>query len=392
MLKGLSDYYRFEDNFLSAYALKSHKSKGRKYPEKDHPIRTVFQRDRDRILHSREFRRLEYKTQVFLNGIGDHYRTRLTHTIEVAAISRTLARAMGLNEDLTETIALAHDIGHPPFGHTGENKLNEIMKRYGSSFEHNAHSIVLVDELIEKYPEFDGLNLAWETREGLIKHREDKDVKLDGIILPPNLSLESQIADIADDLTYFGHDIDDGLESGLITVEDIAPIEIWQKASEVSFKSGNSKSNRKYARFVVRCLIDSMVKDVIDMSVENLKTMKIKTPEDAQNNPNRVIDFSNEYKNMTVSLKEFLFRNIYWNDKVLEINRACADKIEELFDLYINDDKKRSDFINRIAPRYGLEHAICYYIAGMTDRFAIEEYNRLFPTKNFKSEIRSFSE
>lgn len=378
MLKGLSDYYRFEDNFLSPYALKSHKSKGRKYPEKDHPIRTVFQRDRDRILHSREFRRLEYKTQVFLDGVGDHYRTRLTHTIEVAAISRTLARALGLNEDLTETIALAHDIGHPPFGHTGENKLNEIMKRYNSSFEHNEHSIVLVDELIEKYPEFDGLNLAWETRDGLIKHREDKNMKLDGILLPPNLSLESQVADIADDLTYFGHDIDDGLESGLIIEEDIASLDIWQRAAEVSSKSGNSKTNRKFARFVVRCLIDSMVKDVIDKSIENLKIMKIKTPEDAQNNANRVISFSSDFKDMTVKIKKFLFQNIYWNDKVLEVNRACAGKIEKLFDLYMNKKETRSEFINRIEPKYGIESAICYYIAGMTDRFAIEEYNKLF--------------
>lgn len=381
MLKGLLDYYRFEDTFLSPYALKSHKSRGRKYPEKDHPIRTVFQRDRDRILHSREFRRLEYKTQVFLNGIGDHYRTRLTHTIEVAAISRTLARALGLNEDLTETIALAHDIGHPPFGHTGENKLNEIMKRYDLSFEHNDHSIVLVDELIEKYPEFDGLNLAWETRDGLIKHREDKDIKLDGILLAPNLSLESQVADIADDLTYYGHDIDDGLESGLIVEDDIASLAIWQNATEISFKSGNSRTNRKFARFVVRCLIDSMVKDVIDKSVVNLTTMKIKAPEDAQNNVNRVISFSADFKDMTVNLKEFLFKNIYWNDQVLEVNRACADKIEELFDLYMNKEETRSDFINRIAPRYGLECAICYYLAGMTDRFAIEEYNRLFSSK-----------
>ncbi len=381
MLKGLLDYYRFEDTFLSPYALKSHRSRGRKYPEKDHPIRTVFQRDRDRILHSREFRRLEYKTQVFLNGIGDHYRTRLTHTIEVAAISRTLARALGLNEDLTETIALAHDIGHPPFGHTGENKLNEIMKRYDLSFEHNDHSIVLVDELIEKYPEFNGLNLAWETREGLIKHREDKDIKLDGILLAPNLSLESQVADIADDLTYYGHDIDDGLESGLIVEDDIASLAIWQNATEISFKSGNSRPNKKFARFVVRCLIDSMVKDVIDKSVVNLTTMKIKAPEDAQNNVNRVISFSADFKDMTVNLKEFLFKNIYWNDQVLEVNRACADKIEELFDLYMNKEETRSDFINRIAPRYGLECAICYYLAGMTDRFAIEEYNRLFSSK-----------
>lgn len=381
MLKGLSDYYRFEDTFLSSFALKSHKSKGRKYPEKEHPIRTVFQRDRDRILHSREFRRLEYKTQVFLNGIGDHYRTRLTHTIEVAAISRTLARALGLNEDLTETIALAHDIGHPPFGHTGENKLNEIMRRYNSGFEHNDHSIVLVDELIEKYPEFDGLNLAWETRDGLIKHREDKNIKLDGVLLAPNLSLESQVADIADDLTYFGHDIDDGLESGLIAEEDIASLDIWQNAVEISMESGNSRTNRKFAKFVVRCLIDSMVKDVIDKSVENLNVMKITTPEDAQNNARRVISFSSDYKDMTVKLKEFLFQNIYWNDKVLEVNRVCAEKIEMLFDLYVNTPNARSDFINRISGIYGIEHAVCYYIAGMTDRFAIEEYDRHFSEK-----------
>lgn len=378
MLKGLADYYKFEDEFLASYALKSHKSQGRRYSEKDHPIRTAFQRDRDRILHSREFRRLEYKTQVFLDGIGDHYRTRLTHTIEVAAISRTIARALGLNEDLAETIALAHDIGHPPFGHTGENKLNEIMKEFNSSFEHNDYSIILVDELIEKYPQFDGLNLSRETREGLIKHREGKEIKLDGVLLPLNLSLESQVADIADDLTYYGHDIDDGLESGLISVDDIVYLDIWKKSSDISLRHGNSKTNRKYTKFVIRCLIDAMVKDVIDESAENIRQMKIKTPEDAQNIPSRIVEFSSTYKEMTINLKEFLFKNIYWNEKVLEVNRNCAGKIEKLFKGYLENKALRSDFINRLTTRFGLEHAICYYVAGMTDRFAIEEYDRCF--------------
>lgn len=377
MLKIVSDLIRFEETFLASYALKSSRSRGRKYEEESHLIRTPFQRDRDRILHSRAFRRLEYKTQVFLDGTGDHYRTRLTHTIEVAAIARTLARTLGLNEDLAETIALAHDIGHPPFGHTGEYKLDEIMKAHNLRFDHNEHSLKLVDEIIEKYPGFDGLNLTWETRTGLIKHRKNN-TELDGEKLPPMLSLEAQVADIADALAYYGHDVDDGLESELITEKELSSLDVWQKAAEISLKSGNTKKNKKYSDYIVRCLIDSMVKDVITQSDENITKLNIKTPEDAQNCSKPLISFSFEYKAMTDQLKAFLFKNLYGNKNVVEINRSCAEKLEKLFYLYLEKPQTRSEFINEREKKDGLYLAICYYLAGMTDRFAITEYNLYF--------------
>ena len=380
MLKTISDFIRFEEIFLAPYALRNSQSRGRKYAEDPHTIRTGFQRDRDRILHSRAFRRLEYKTQVFLDGTGDHYRTRLTHTIEVAAIARTLARTLGLNEDLTETIALAHDIGHPPFGHTGEYKLDEIMKAYKLRFDHNEHSLKLVDEVIEKYPEFEGLNLTWETRTGLIKHRKSH-TTLDGEQLPPVLSLEAQVADIADDLTYCGHDVDDGLESKLISEKEISSLAVWQKATETSLASGRTKGNGKCPAYIIRCLIDSMVKDVITQSNKDLTELDIKTPEDAQNYSKPLIAFSPQYKSMTDELKTFLYKNLYKNHKVVEINRSCAEKLEKLFYLYLEKPRTRSEFINKREKKDGIYLVICYYIAGMTDRFAINEYNRHFGSR-----------
>jgi len=374
MLKTCSDFIQFEETFLAPYGLKSSQSRGRKYPEDPHQIRTPFQRDRDRILHSRAFRRLEYKTQVFLDGTGDHYRTRLTHTIEVAAIARTIARTLGLNEDIAEAIAFAHDIGHPPFGHTGEYKLDEIMKAHKLKFDHNEHSLKLVDELIEKYPGFEGLNLTWETRTGLIKHRKNH-TKLDEEKLPPMLSLEAQVADIADALAYYGHDVDDGLESEFITEKDLSSLAIWQKAAETSLKSGNTRGNKKYSEYIVRCLIDSMVKDVITQSDKNLTELNIKTPEEAQNCSKPLIAFSLEYKIITDELKVFLFKNLYENQKVVEINRSCAEKLEKLFCLYLKKPQTRGEFIKEREKKDGLHLAICYYLAGMTDRFAINEYN-----------------
>lgn len=377
MLKTVIDFTRIEEKFLAPYALKSSQSKGRKYKEAQHLIRTDFQRDRDRILHSRAFRRLEYKTQVFLNGTGDHYRTRLTHTIEVAAIARTLARALGLNEDLAETIALAHDIGHPPFGHTGEHKLNELMKAHNLTFDHNEHSLKLIDELIEKYPQFEGLNLTWETRTGLIKHRK-KHNTLDGVKLPPMPSLEAQVADIADELTYYGHDVDDGLESELITEKELSSLVIWQKAAAISLSSGTGIRNKKYASYTVRCLIDSMVKDVITKADENFTKFNILSPEEAQNYSKPLIEFSPKYKIITDELRAFLYKNLYENQKVLEINNNCARKLEKLFYLYLKKPQTRSEFINKREKKDGLLLAICYYLAGMTDTFALNEYNLHF--------------
>ncbi|HRR29047.1 MAG TPA: dNTP triphosphohydrolase, partial [Victivallales bacterium] len=243
MIRTLEKQYELENIHLAEYAIKNTSNPNRKYPEEPHPFRTDFQRDRDRILHSKAFRRLEYKSQVFLNGTGDHLRTRLTHTIEVAAIARTITRTFMLNEDLTETIALAHDLGHTPFGHPGEHVMNEIMKDEGG-FDHNEQSLRMVDILERKYPEYEGLNLTYETRAGLVKRRNPEKAILDGKKLPPQPSLESQVADISDDLTYYGHDVDDGLDSGLITEKMLESIEIWNMAAEIASKNGLKRGDK----------------------------------------------------------------------------------------------------------------------------------------------------
>jgi dGTPase len=352
-------------------------SRGRVYEENAHNLRTDFQRDRDRILHCRAFRRLEYKTQVFLNGTGDHYRTRLTHTIEVAAISRTIARALRLNEDLAETIALAHDLGHPPFGHTGEYKLNEIMQKYGKEFDHNKHSLKIVDVLIEKYPGFSGLNLTWETRTGLIKHREPGRTALDGVLLPPIPSLESQVADAADDLTYYGHDIDDGLESGLLTLDDLGTLKIWQATEKYVSGFSIHKDSPKYSVFCVRCLIDSMVGDLVGNSYKNLESQNITTPEAFQNLNHRTITFSKDFEAKLSELKKFLYNNLYWNKKVTKINNTTAIKIEKLFYFYKKNPDKMGPYSRSRKGAGDIETIICDYIAGMTDRFALKEYKQI---------------
>ena len=283
--------HQHSEGFLAPYALKSKNSKGRKYPESTHPVRTYYQRDTARIVHSRPFRRLEYKTQVFLNGTGDHYRTRLTHTMEVSITARTIARTLNLNEDLTEAISLAHDLGHTPFGHIGEYALNAALEPYERGFEHNLHSLRIVDELTLKYPNFQGLNLSWETRLGLLKHRNPGQT-LDNIEIPLNLSLEGQVADIADDLTYYAHDIDDGITSRLISVNMLDELEIWQQIREIISKDGVSENSERFVAYALRALINLMATDVLENSSQNIKKYNINTPEQPQNIQESLIVFS----------------------------------------------------------------------------------------------------
>lgn len=375
MLKTNSELLEQEDKHLAPYAIKNNNCKGRKYPETQHSFRTDFQRDRDRIIHSRPFRRLEYKTQVFLNGTGDHYRTRLTHTIEVAAITRTIARALKLNEDLAESIALAHDLGHPPFGHIGEKKLNSLLKPYNLSFEHNKHSVKLVDDLIEKYPDFNGLNLTWETRSGLIKHRTETQ-KLDNKVLPESPFLESQVADIADDLTYFGHDLDDGLDSSLITIDSLEDLKIWQEIKEKVHKNGIYEDSNRFRPFSIRCLVDNMVIDVIQYSDKLIKEYDINSPDTPQNLKERLISFSPEMKEKTDNLKKLLFDKLYLNKEVAQINKDAAEKIENLFNFYCNNPQYLGEIASKRIETEGLYSAVSDYIAGMTDRFVMEDYNK----------------
>ena len=379
MIRELDDLYQLESSDLMPYAVHSRDSRGRRIPETGHPFRTDFQRDRDRILHSRAFRRLEYKTQVFLNNAGDHYRTRLTHTIEVAAIARTIARSLRLNEDLTEAISLAHDLGHTPFGHAGERALDKIMTPYGG-FDHNMQALKVVDELEIKYAGYDGLNLTWEVRTGLIKHRRTEDgspVKLDGEILPPNPWLEAQIADVADDLTYYGHDVDDGLDSGLLTVEMLSEVELWRMASESALKRGLLPTGERFAAFTVRCLIDLMVRDVIQTSSAAIDRAGLKRAEAVFELPEKLIGFSPEYQDKTDALRDFLYHNLYFNPGLGRLNEMSYKNMRKLFRFYVDNPLEMGETARRRIARAGLERSAADYIAGMTDRFAAREYQRI---------------
>ena len=379
MIRELEDQYQLESSDLMPYAVHNRDSRGRRIPEPDHPFRTAFQRDRDRILHSRAFRRLEYKTQVFLNNAGDHYRTRLTHTIEVAAIARTMARSLRLNEDLTEAIALAHDLGHTPFGHAGERSLDKIMRPYGG-FDHNMQALKVVDELEVKYTDYDGLNLTWEVRTGLVKHRLDengKPIVLDGEELPPRPWLEAQIADVADDLTYYGHDVDDGLDSGLITLDMLEKVKLWRLASASSLKKGLTPSGERFAAFSVRGLIDLMVRDVIQYSSAAIDQAGLTKAEDVFSLPGNLISFSPEYRVMTDELRDFLYHNLYFTPVLSKLNEMSYKNMRKLFRFYLENPLEMGENARRRIARVGLERAAADYIAGMTDRFAAREYQRI---------------
>ncbi len=372
MLRSLNDQLAREDSDLAGYAIKNTQTHGRRFQEPSHPFRTDFQRDRDRVLHSRAFRRLEYKTQVFLNDSGDHLRTRLTHTIEVAAICRTIARALHLNEDLAETIALAHDLGHTPFGHAGERAMNRLMTEHGG-FDHNDQALRVIDILEIKYPEYDGINLSWEVRSGLLKHR-DKSCSLDGIILPPQPSLESQIADLGDDLTYYGHDVDDGLDSGLITEDMLAGIKIWKLAAENSRKHGLRDHTDRFRAFTVRCLIDMMVGDAIRYSHSLIKKYQPENSDAAQNSEFKMISFSPEFEEMTQELRKFLYANLYFHPKLKSLNEFSWDRMSLLFNVFIKNPELMGHATQDRIAHDGIHRAAADYIAGMTDRFASQEY------------------
>lgn len=367
-----------EKQQLAPYAQKSKETKGRRYEEPEHPYRSVYQRDRDRIIHSRAFRRLQYKTQVFVNHEGDHYRTRLTHTTEVAQISRTLARTLKLNEDLAESIALAHDLGHPPFGHAGEWALDRLMKEKGG-FEHNRQSLRIVDQLERRYPEFDGLNLTWEVREGLMKHKTDKDQQtgpVDG--LQNSLSLEAQIADLGDEIAYNAHDIDDGLSSKYLSEEELYSVPLLKECFDDIKEQGKGKIDfdiRGY--YLVRTLINKLTTDAVQHTLKQIKEHNIKTVEDVRNFNRKLVTFSPEVEKKENHLKQFLMANMYSNYQV-EIMHEKANRIlTELFTLFCRNPKTLPPTTQSKINGVPKETIVCDYIAGMTDRFAINEYRRL---------------
>jgi dGTPase len=370
-----------ESQVLAPYAEKSAASRGRVFPEAKHWLRTEFQRDRDRIIHSRSFRRLEYKTQVFLNGTGDHYRTRLTHTMEVAAIAKGIARALRLNEDLTETIALAHDLGHSPFGHSGEDTLNELMREHGG-FEHNSQSMRIVTELEQKYPEFDGLNLTWEVREGLAKHQTQFDAPPDRPEFKGRSpSLEAQIANLADEVTYYSHDLDDGLEAELIHEEDLRKIDLWREATETvdAKHPGLEPSRRRY--FVIRCLIDAEVNDVIATSDRRILDANPKSPDDARGRE-PLIGYSEKLRRNNQALRDFLYQNLYYHPEVHGANQRACETMRELFRAYCLNPRLLGATAQARIAKHSLHRAVCDYISGMTDRYALDQYEKLLGKKS----------
>ncbi len=366
-----------EDKALAPYGARSRNSKGRAYPDSEPDYRTTFQRDRDRILHTTAFRRLEYKTQVFFNYEGDYFRTRLTHTLEVAQIGRTLARALGANEDLVEAICLAHDLGHSPFGHSGETALARLMKNFGG-FDHNKQSLRIVTELEQRYPEFPGLNLCWEVREGIVKHESEYDVS-DARDLDPQLrgNLETQIANAADELAYSTHDLDDGLRSGMITPQILDGIALWEILKETYNWRGPMLEDIDRHR-MIRHLVGLMVTDMVNATDRRLKESGAKSALELQKLSYNVIGYSEDMHRRNRELKDFLYQKLYRHYRVVRMQIKAENIIKNLFEAYISEPAMLPTQYQKIVTLRGLQRTVCDYIAGMTDRFAIDEHQRLF--------------
>jgi dGTPase len=365
-----------EEKELACYAMKSKDSRGRKHPEEEHLYRSAYQRDKDRIIHSTAFRRLEYKTQVFVNHEGDYYRTRLTHTIEVAQIARCLSRALNLNEDLTEAIALAHDLGHTPFGHSGEDALSKLMAGHGG-FEHNFQALRVVDVLEKRYPGFPGLNLSWEVRESILKHNASREVT--GEFNPKeNPLMEAQVVDRADSIAYDTHDLDDSLKAGLINEEDLRDVGIWRYTSEkVKQKWTNLDNDHRRAQTII-FLINLQVTDLIENTQRTLKELGVKSPEEVRRCPQKVVSFSPETLKMKMELEKFLNEKVYMHYRVARMADKARRFVEELFKAFVANPRQLPPDFQTWVEKEGLYRGVCDYIAGMTDRYAQDEYLRLF--------------
>ncbi|MBL7156824.1 MAG: deoxyguanosinetriphosphate triphosphohydrolase [Candidatus Omnitrophica bacterium] len=364
---------------LAPYATKSKETQGRVYKEKEHPYRSAYQRDKDRIIYSTAFRRLEYKTQVFVNHEGDHYRTRLTHTLEVAQLAKTIARALRLNIELVEAIALAHDLGHTPFGHSGEETLRELMADHGG-FDHNSQGLRVVDLLEEIYPQFPGLNLTHEVREGIIKHSTPFDtprpyIPFESKGLP---SLEIQAVDIADEIAYDNHDLDDGLTSDLIKEESLSDIKLWENTSR-TIKQDYPKINKKIKKSqIVRTLIDMQVTDLIKNTEKRIKKYKIKSPSSVRKLPERIVLFSGEMDVLRRPFKKFLAKNLYQHYRVIRMSQKASRIIRDLFEAYTQNPEQLPSSQAARLKKETKYIVVRDYIAGMTDRYALDEYKKFF--------------
>jgi dGTPase len=370
---------RREAETLSRYATRSSDTRGRVHDEPEHTFRLPFQRDRDRIIHSSGFRRLEYKTQVFVNHEGDYYRTRLTHSIEAAQITRTLCRTLGLNEDLGEAIALSHDLGHTPFGHAGERVLNRLMEPHGG-FEHNAQSLRIVDLLEERYPDFPGLNLSWEVREGIVKHSSEYDRPLVQQFEPAvKPVLEAQIVDYADEIAYNSHDIDDGLKSAMLEPSDLAGVELWDDAHEqvTRLHPNATPSVRRYQ--TVRRIIDRLATDMIQAIRDRIEEYRIRTLDDVRCCRVRLAGFSPAMAERNRHLKRVLLERLYSHYRVTRMAMKAQKIMTDLFLTYMEEPQQMPPHIHRrIEAGETKARVVADYIAGMTDRFALDEYKKLF--------------
>jgi dGTPase len=370
---------RRERQILAPYAQFSADTRGRAHQEDPPEWRTHYQRDRDRVIHSRAFRRLEYKTQVFLNGTGDHLRTRLTHTMEVAAIGRNIARALRLNEDLTETIALAHDLGHSPVGHRGEAALNELMKGHGG-FEHNRQSLRVVELLEQKYPRFPGLNLTWEVREGLVKHLTGYDhpagrPEFEG----KSPSLEAQVANLADEIAYYSHDLDDGLTAKLLSEKQLhRDVRVWREAAQAVKREYGELPDECRRYFIIRVIIDQEVKDVVETTERRILNSGVQSADAVRLLPRPLVQYSPKRRKLNEALRAYLYTHLYYNPEVHEPNRRATRMLKDLFQHYLEHREEIGEVARKRARIDGWPRAVCDYLAGMTDRYALSEHRRLF--------------
>ena len=369
-----------EEQWLAAYAMKSRASRGRQHPEPEDPFRTVYRRDRDRLIHTTAFRRLEYKTQVFVNHEGDHYRTRLTHTLEVAQIGGSIARLLRLNEDLVETVCLAHDIGHPPFSHAGEDAMRELMAGHGG-FDHKLQGLRIVDLLEARYPGFPGLNLSWEVRESINKHRAPYSEPGVHPALDPSLAplLESQIADVADEIAYDNHDLDDGLASGILKEDELQELELWRQARD-AVETGAGKLDAEIRKYqIIRTLINRQVTDLVQAAAERLARHRVESVEHVRASRERLVGFSEEMARLRAPLKQLLWQHFYHHYRVRRMADKATRFLTELFQHYVaHAEQLPNTTRSRITRGEDPFRVVCDYIAGMTDRYCLEEYRKLF--------------
>ena len=367
-----------EREILAPYAALSSASRGRQHQEPEHTFRTAFQRDRDRVIHCTAFRRLEYKTQVFVNHEGDHYRTRLTHSLEAAQIARTMARFLRLNEDLTEAVTLSHDIGHTPFGHAGQDAMNELMAGHGG-FEHNLQALRIVDYLEKRYPGYRGLNLTREVREGIFKHsprHEDSgpDEFRDG--LEP--VLEAQLTDLADEIAYTNHDLEDGLTSRILELESLDEVELWRKNFRQAREDNPDETPKIHIRLAIRLIINELVTDLLDETSRRIESASIESVDDVQRQSGRLVGFTSSVEEKKAQLKQFLFENLYRHYRVVRMAEKAKRVIGDLFAGYVANPRQLPPQVSTRIDDDGLDRVVCDYIAGMTDRFALDEHKRLF--------------